>query len=98
MTVEVNITVSPVEVSIASGVTQMNALTLTKYTGSQFSGTPGTGRYKVHTATISANAIVAVGYRFLDPTDFTLSTSVLTNDKITILGYLENDDVVLIWD
>lgn len=97
--VEVNITTTPVQVSITQGVTQLNAMTYTPLTGASFSGTSGdSGRYYVHTASISANAIIGIGGRFAFPGDFSLSTSVLTNDKITIPFPLDDSDVVQLWN
>jgi hypothetical protein len=94
----VTITPSVVNISISQGVTQLNAMTKTSLTGSDFSGVAGVDRSYTHTEGISVNAIISVGGRFLLPGEYSLSTVTAGNDTITVHLFLEDDDVVLIWD
>ena len=68
-------------------------------TGSEFSGSDGdTNRAETYAFTISSSAVVSIGGKILDPsTEFSLSTSVVANDTLTVTGALFDDEVILLW-
>lgn len=65
-----------------------------RYTGSQF--TNGV-LVLPNDVTIRANATIALGGKILDTTEYTVTTTTLTDDTLTILAPLVADDVVILW-
>lgn len=70
-----------------------------RYLGSSFSGGEGPGRSLVLAFSLGAGHHVVLGGKTLDPaSEYSLSTTVLTDDTLTITPWLSNDDVVLLWN
>lgn len=98
-TITITEPISTVTITDASTYAPSGPGVRTRIAGSSFSGSSGSsGRVYTHTATITSNAIVAIGRNFLDPeSDYSLSTTTNTNDTITITNELFDDEVVLLW-
>jgi hypothetical protein len=95
----VDVSSGSTSVSAGAGIVYVNGFTRTRYLGSAFSGVSmATGRSLVHSEGISVNALVSIGLRVLDTSEYSLSTTIVVNDTLTILGPLADDDVVLLWD
>jgi hypothetical protein len=95
----INVTSSTTGITAGTGTVRINDMTRYRYPGNTFSGADGTiGRSLVHVKTISDNALVTVGGKPLDTTEFSLSTTTVANDTITIVGYIFDSDVMLLWD
>ena len=76
----------------------------TRVLGSAYSGSTGdTGRSYTHSIILKAKALIAVGgaggaLTPLDPDGgYSLSTTVIANDTLTITQRLFDDEVVIIW-
>jgi hypothetical protein len=71
-----------------------------RYVGAEFTGANGDAeRTKKMTYAIRNNSIIVLGYRVLDPNiDYSISTTTISNDTLTLHVPLDDTDVVMLWN
>jgi hypothetical protein len=92
------VTTTPNTITINDSVAIGASLVKHRYLGTAFTGNSGDPFRSITLAgPISSSAFVILGKAVLDDPEYSLSTTSLTNDTITINTNLFNDDVVLLW-